>query len=303
MSEAFHRPVMVREVLDLLGDLGDGVFLDATVGGGGHSLAILERWAGLRAVLIDRDPEALEQAARALGHYGDRVTLRHARFSSLERVLGDLGLQGANGILLDLGVSSHQLDQPERGFTYRGERLDMRMDPGDPLDAATLLNTWAEADIARVLRRYGEERWAPRIARFIVERRPLKSAVDLVEVIKDAIPAKFRRSGPHPARRTFQALRIAVNREMEELEQGLTAASRACLPGGRVVVLSYHSLEDRMVKTSFREWSQSGGFRVLTPRPLRPQPAEIEANPRSRSARLRAVQRVSGIGASGREYT
>ncbi|MEW6081382.1 MAG: 16S rRNA (cytosine(1402)-N(4))-methyltransferase RsmH [Bacillota bacterium] len=303
MSEAFHRPVMVQEVLDLLGDLGDGVFVDATVGGGGHSLAVLDRWTGLRAVVMDRDPDALEEAARTLGCYGDRVTMRQARFSCLERILGDLGLEGAHGILMDLGVSSHQLDQPERGFTYRGERLDMRMDPEDSIDAVTLLNTWPEADIARALRQYGEERWAPRIARFITKRRPLKTAGELVEVIKDAIPAKFRRTGPHPARRTFQALRIAVNREMEELQEGLAAAARACLPGGRVVVLCYHSLEDRMVKSSFREWSQSGCFRVLTPRPLRPEPAEVEANPRSRSARLRAAQRVSGIGASGREYT
>lgn len=302
MGEDFHKPVMVSRVLDLIGNLGEGLFLDATVGGGGHTVAVLERWPSAKVVGIDKDPWALEEAIGSLEGYGERVSLVQSPFSQMAEVMERLGFDGAHAILMDLGVSSRQLEDPARGFTYWGDVLDMRMDPQDALRASDIVNTWDERDIASILSRYGEEKWASRIARFVVSRRPILSAAQLVEAVKDAIPAKFRRTGPHPARRTFQALRMTVNREMEELEMGLAAAVRTCLPGGRLVVISYHSLEDRLVKHAFRQESEHGVLRIITRRAERPAPDEVQQNPRSRSAKLRAAERSQGIGASGREY-
>ncbi|WP_324670238.1 16S rRNA (cytosine(1402)-N(4))-methyltransferase RsmH [Geochorda subterranea] len=300
--EAPHRPVMVRQVVELLGPRPGGVYVDATVGAGGHARALLEREPSVRIVGLDRDPEALAVAARRLEAWRDRVVLLRADFSELEAKLRDLGLQRVDGILFDLGVSSLQLDTPGRGFTYQVDEapLDMRMDPALPLTAADLLNRLPKERLARIFREYGEERWASRIAAFVVEarrRQPLERAGDLVACIKAAVPAAARRTGGHPARRVFQALRIAVNDELGQLERALPQAMRALREGGRLVVISFHSLEDRRVKEALRR-AQSAGepvpMRVLTRKPLTPDAAEAARNPRARSARLRAAERLAG---------
>jgi len=308
-----HRPVMVDEVLDYLAPGPGKVFIDATVGGGGHAERLAEAAGPDGRVLgIDRDRAALEASARRLGRFGGRVTLVRARFSEIGRAAGEAGLDPCDGILFDLGVSSGQLDPEERGFSFHGEGpLDMRMDPaGGGPTAADLVNTLSRAELARIIRDYGEERWAGRIAAFVVRSRensPIRTADRLVEIIKEAIPARARRSGPHPARRTFQALRIAVNDELAELEKALAQVPGLLKSGGRVVVIAYHSLEDRRVKKFFREaergcvcppdlpecrCGREPTLRVLTRRPVRPSSREVEENPRSRSARLRAAERL-----------
>lgn len=293
---------MVRQVVELLGPRPGGVYVDATVGAGGHARALLEREPSVRIVGLDRDPEALAVAARRLEAWRDRVVLLRADFSELEAKLRDLGLQRVDGILFDLGVSSLQLDTPGRGFTYQVDEapLDMRMDPALPLTAADLLNRLPKERLARIFREYGEERWASRIAAFVVEarrRQPLERTGDLVACIKAAVPAAARRTGGHPARRVFQALRIAVNDELGQLERALPQAMRALREGGRLVVISFHSLEDRRVKEALRR-AQSAGepvpMRVLTRKPLTPDAAEAARNPRARSARLRAAERLAG---------
>jgi len=311
----YHEPVMLDEVLDALAVKQGGVYVDCTVGGGGHAFGILERAApdGI-LVGLDRDPHAMAAAAERLKTFGKRVTLVQADFRDLARILAGLGVKSVDGVLYDLGVSSHQFDDPERGFTYREDApLDMRMDPAASTTAADLVNTLSQDELTRIIRRYGEERWASRIAAFIVEerrRKPIRTTGELVEVIKRAIPARARRQGPHPARRTFQALRIAVNAELEDLASSLREAVDILKPGGRICVLAYHSLEDRVVKETFREMAltcvcppglpvcrcgRQPLLRVLTTRPRRPSPAEIAANPRSRSARLRAAERLAPV--------
>ena len=310
-----HEPVLVDEVLRFLSPRPGGVYVDGTVGAGGHSNAILAATGGrCRVIGIDRDPEALAAARQALAPWGDAVRLVHANFADLETVLAELAEDLVDGVLLDLGVSSMQLDRPERGFSFHQDApLDMRMDPTQGPTAADLVNEMDEAELARVLREYGEERWASRIARFIVEerqRRPITTTGQLEAVVKAAIPAAARRRGGHPARRTFQALRIAVNDELRSLARVIEPAARRLRADGRLVIISFHSLEDRIVKQAFRRLSQGctcppgalcecGGdtvLEILTRRPVTASEHEVRRNPRARSAKLRAARRIAATG-------
>jgi 16S rRNA (cytosine1402-N4)-methyltransferase len=322
VSEVFvHRPVMGREVVELLSPVPAGTVVDATAGGGGHAGLLLEARADLRLLGIDRDPAAVAAAADALAPYGDRATVVHGGFEDLAEIVETNRMSEGEivGVLFDLGVSSPQLDRAERGFSYWADAaLDMRMDSSQSLTAAEVVNTYPEGDLASVIARYGEERFAARVAAEIVRRRPLTTTGDLVDAIKAAIPAPARRRGGHPARRTFQAIRMEVNRELPNLDAGLHESVHLLTPGGRVLVLAYHSLEDRAVKRRFAEWSNTaprphrpralpepaadapgGGeapgeppVRVLTRRPRRPSDAEIARNPRAESARQRAAERL-----------
>ena len=309
-----HRPVMVREVVELLAPVPPGTVVDATVGGGGHARRLLEARPDLRLLGIDRDPAAVAAARAELEPFGDRARIVHGGFEDVAEIVGQASEGNVMGILFDLGVSSPQLDLPERGFTYWGDApLDMRMDSAQSLTAERVVNEYAEDDLAALIARNGEERYARFIAARIVARRPLQTTSDLVGAIKDAIPARARRRGGHPARRTFQAIRMEVNRELPNLEAGLDDSLQLVSPDGRVLVLSYHSLEDRIVKQRFSQWAGTAApppppglpveptppeaeARLLTRRPLRPTPAEVAANPRAESARLRAVQKLPSSG-------
>ncbi len=310
--EFSHVPVMPAEVIRYLEPRRGGVYVDGTVGGAGHAQAILEASAP-DGVLIgfDRDAEALKAATRRLAPYGDRVRLFHRNFSHLAAAIAEAGLGGIDGLLLDLGVSSHQLDRGERGFSFRHDApLDMRMDTREGETAADLINSLPEEELARIIGEYGEERWAKRIAAFIVKAReeaPIVTTGQLVDIVKGAVPRAKWEERLHPATRTFQALRVAVNEELASLEQGLTAGLKLLNRGGRVVVISFHSLEDRIVKNTFRAQSQGcicpkniplcicankPVVRVLTKRPVMAGETEVAANPRSRSARLRAAEKL-----------
>ncbi len=305
-ERSFHRPVMVEEVLSIFQQTA-GLIVDATFGGGGHSRALLASNPELRVLGIDRDPDATSRVQ--VGLDDPRLRLVTANFGDLEKILarevpdGDLA-----GALFDLGVSSHQLDSASRGFSYhRAGPLDMRMGPDATHTAADIVNGWSADELETILRDYGEERFARRIARAIVTARPLDDTAQLARVVAHAVPAAARRR-KHPARRTFQAIRIAVNGELAALRSGLDAALAALRPEGRAVVISYHSLEDRLVKRRFAAGSAGctcppdlpvcacetvADLRLLTRRPLRPQPEEIQNNPRARSALLRAVEKVA----------
>jgi 16S rRNA (cytosine1402-N4)-methyltransferase len=302
---------MVREVVQWLACAPGRRMADLTVGLGGHAAAILEACApDGRLVGLDRDEQALAVARRRLP--ADRARLHHADARALPEVLAREGWGRVDGVLIDLGVSSLQLDTPERGFSFQADGpLDMRMDRRNPLTAAVIVNEWPEDAVADVIRRYGEERWAGRIAAAIARARslrPLTGTKELAGLVVDAIPAKFRAPHPHPATRTFQALRIAVNRELEDLAPTLEAARECLSAGGRLVVISFHSLEDRIVKQTFRNWEGAcvcpPGLpvcgcgrrrlaRVLTPRPIAADAVETRENPRARSAKLRAVERAA----------
>jgi 16S rRNA (cytosine1402-N4)-methyltransferase len=304
-----HRPVMVDEVVGLLSPAPPGTVVDATVGGGGHARALLEAADHLAVLGLDRDPVAVAAATLALAPFGARGRVRRARFDRLREVARTEGLDVLSGVLFDLGVSSPQLDRPERGFSHRGEGpLDMRMDPDDPRTAADVVNELPEADLARLLRTYGDERHAGRIARAIVAARPVRTTAELAEVVRNAIPAPARRRGGHPARRTFQAVRIEVNDELGVLPGALDAAVDLLAPGGRCVVLAYHSGEDRIVKDRFREAATGGctcppglpcacgaepRVRLLKRGAWKPSAEEVAANPRAGSARLRAVEKLA----------
>ncbi len=316
MSTPFqHRPVMADEVVAVFEPVPAGVLVDATVGGGGHARLLLEARPDLRLVGLDRDPDALAAAAETLAPYIERVVLRHARFDRLTDIMGELDIDRTSGTLFDLGVSSPQLDRPERGFSYRAAGpLDMRMDPGEPWSAADVVNGYAEAELVRVMRRFGEERHAARIARAIVAARPIETTAELAEVVRAAIPAAARRRGRHPARRAFQAIRIEVNRELELLPAALDQAISSTAPGGRVAVLTYHSGEDRIVKERFR-YHATGGctcppglpcvcgavrtVRIVRLRSATPSAEELEANRRAESARLRVVEKLPAEGSEG----
>jgi 16S rRNA (cytosine1402-N4)-methyltransferase len=302
MSDFAHATVLREPALELLlGNQGQR-YVDATLGGGGHAEAILATRADVRVVGVDQDPVALDAAGHRLQSYGPRVEAVRGNFRHLDQLVPP-DFCPVDGVVFDLGVSSPQLDMPERGFSYQHEApLDMRMDPDSDRSAFRLINWADERELTRVIREYGEERWASRIAGFVVEarkREPIRTTAQLVDVIKAAIPASARRTGGHPARRTFQALRIWVNDELEALDEGLEAARRITGPGGRVVVISFHSLEDRVVKRRFRSWAEAGQGAVLTRRPLAPDEQEVRDNPRSRSAKLRAFE-VSKTGAGSR---
>lgn len=295
-----HVPVLLEEVMSFLDPRPGGTYVDCTVGGGGHAREILAGSApDGRLVGFDVDPEALALAGERLREFGDRVVLVKASYEDIGVRLRELEVECVDGILFDLGMSGLQLDE-SRGFSYAVDApLDMRFDPGEPGNAADLLNTLGESELAWIFREYGEERWASRIARFVVmarARKPIRRTGELVEIIKDAIPAKARRKGPHPAKRTFQALRIAVNDELGRLNRALPEAAKALRPGGKMCVISFHSLEDRIVKSFFKS-SAAGevpGVRleILTKKPVKPAPGEVESNPRARSAKLRAARRV-----------
>jgi 16S rRNA (cytosine1402-N4)-methyltransferase len=279
---------MVQEVVGFLRDRG--VVIDMTVGAGGHAVALLE--AGVeRVVGVDRDPAALDRASRRLAEFKDRFSTRRSSFSEVPKIL-PRGISEVDGVLYDLGVSSMQLEEAERGFGYRvAGPLDMRMDPDERESAKDLVNRASEEELLRLLRGFGEERYAGRIARAIVRaraRRPIETTDELARVVAGAVGR--RRGHPHPARRTFQALRIAVNRELEELAASLPRAASVLAPGGRIVVIAYHSLEDRIVK---RFLSGEASLAVLTRKPLRPSTVEVDRNPRARSARLRAAEKAA----------
>jgi 16S rRNA (cytosine1402-N4)-methyltransferase len=308
-----HVPVLLGRVLELLAPAlaaPDAVVVDATLGMGGHAEALLVAHPQARLIGIDRDTDALALATARLAPFATRITLVHAVYDQLPVVLAELGLDAVDGILFDLGVSSLQLDETDRGFSYAHDApLDMRMDRTTGQTAADVVNTYSAAEIARVLRVYGEERFASRIANAIVHeraRQPLVSAARLAELVRDSIPAATRRTGGHPAKRAFQALRIEVNGELAALERAVPAAVAAVRVGGRVVVLSYQSLEDRLVKQVFTAGAASTSpsdlpvelpdhaprLRLLTRGAEQADAAEVEANPRSASVRLRAIERI-----------
>ena len=306
-----HEPVLAGEVTDFLAPALEegGVFVDATLGRAGHAKRILERAPSAFLVGIDRDPDALEASRATLAPFGDRFVLVRDDFSNLAAVLERLGVAPVRGVLLDLGVSSPQLDEPARGFSFRNAGpLDMRMDPSASLTANEVVNTYAQHELERVISRYGEERFARRIARSIISHRPIGDTEELAEIVKEAIPAATRRTGPHPARRTFQGIRIEVNGELEALARALPAAVGSIQPGGRLAVISYHSLEDRAVKRFFLDEARDcvcppalpvcscdaeARIRILTRKPVKPKDAEIEHNPRAKSAKLRVAERLA----------
>jgi 16S rRNA (cytosine1402-N4)-methyltransferase len=311
-----HVPVLLDRVVSLLApslDHEEAVLVDATLGLGGHSEAVLEQCPRARVVGIDRDPEALRRAGERLAAYGDRFVGVHAVYDEIADVVRDQDLEEVDAVLFDLGVSSMQLDVTERGFAYREDApLDMRMDGTTGATAADVLNTYSAAELARVLKEYGEERFARKIAAAVVrerEREPFTTSGRLVELLYAEIPAPARRTGGHPAKRTFQALRMEVNDELAVLRRALPAAVDAVGLGGRVVVESYHSLEDRLVKQTFTAVTRSDvppdlpfvpegmepAFRTVTRGAEQATPQEIEDNPRAASVRLRAVERVRGV--------
>ncbi len=292
-----HDPVMPREVITWLNLSPGACVLDATVGLGGHA-ALIASVIGPhgRLIGVDRDRTSLELAARRLSAAGAPYELIHDDFCHLDRVFATAGVDKVDAMLFDLGISSYQLDDPSRGFSFREEGpLDMRMDREARLSAFDLINSLSQEEIAGLLWRYGEERFARRIARRLIEergRRPIATTAQLREVILRALPARFRRQRIHPATRSFQALRIAVNHELDSLERALRSAVPYLAVGGRICVIAFHSLEDRIVKQSFRTAEGGGTLHILTKKPLRPADAETTANPRSRSARLRAAEKV-----------
>jgi 16S rRNA (cytosine1402-N4)-methyltransferase len=296
MSDARHEPVLLDEVVSLLAPARGGTFVDCTTGLGGHSSALLEAGA-TRLIALDRDEDALRAAAERLAPYGDRVELVHSDYREIGSILQQRGIDGVDGILADLGVSSMQLDQEGRGFSFRrDEPLDMRMDRSQGPTAADLIAEVDETDLANVIFQYGEERYSRRVARAIVRAReaaPLQSTGALAEVVRRAVPTRgYQRIDP--ATRTFQALRIWVNRELEGLDTFLGDAARRLLAGARFAVITFHSLEDRIVKHTFRALAAAGNaWQVLTKKPVVPGDEEVARNPRARSAKLRAIERLA----------
>ena len=299
-----HQPVMLNEIVQAMGPVPEGTVLDATLGGAGHATALLDAWDHLDVVGLDRDPQALAVAAERLVPYGARARVVRARFDQLDTVLDELGVDDLAGFLFDLGVSSPQLDWDERGFSFRHDGpLDMRMDPDGPRSAADFVNEASEREIASALQRNADERFGSRIARAIVAARPIETTTQLADVVVDAIPAAARRRGGHPAKRTFQAIRIEINEELTMLLPAIDAAIDRLAPGGRGLVLTYHSGEDRIVKRAFRVRTEvsappglpvapaPAGHALIRPLARTASVAEIEANRRASSARLRGIER------------
>jgi 16S rRNA (cytosine1402-N4)-methyltransferase len=297
-SHAVHRPVMAREAVEWLAPGPSKTIVDCTSGLGGHGLALLPHlMPSGELIALDCDAEALEQSRKRLVEFQPHIRVLHANFRDVAMVLKDAGVSQAHGLLADLGFSSLQVDTAERGFSFQREGpLDMRMDPRQPLTAAALIHRLSEYDLANLLFTVGEERWSRRIAKRIVEvrkRTPIRTTTQLAEIVADAAP---RRGRPriHPATRTFQALRIAVNDELAALDALLASLPEILLPGGRAVIITFHSLEDRRVKQAFQRGAREGLYRVLTKKPMRAGGVELVENPRARSAKLRAVERLPG---------
>jgi 16S rRNA (cytosine1402-N4)-methyltransferase len=314
-TELKHVPVALERCIQLLAPVitenSKPVIIDCTLGLGGHAKVLLERYSNLHLIGIDRDQSALDVAAKTLAPVIDRVSLVHSTYDQIEKILADLKIDKVDGILFDLGVSSMQLDEASRGFAYsQSAQLDMRMDQSAELTAAIVLNTYSHGQLAKLLQRFGEEKFASKIAENIIKAREagkLKTTTDLAEIVKDSIPAPARRTGGNPAKRTFQALRIEVNQELSILERAIPAALASIKVGGRIVVMSYQSLEDRIVKTFFAEATKSNTplglpmelpnsaakFKLLLNGSEAADLNEQESNPRSQSMRLRAIERVA----------
>lgn len=306
-----HKSVLLEETVDSLNVRPEGIYVDGTLGGGGHALEICRRLGeGGRLIGIDQDSDAVEAACARLRDYKDKVTVVKSNYEDIRSVLDGLGIQGVDGICLDLGVSSYQLDNPERGFTYREDApLDMRMDREQELTAASVVNDYSQSELCRVIRDYGEERFAANIARHIAaarDKKRIETTGELIEIIKAAIPMKARAAGGHPAKRTFQAVRIEVNRELEVLENTVDTMIDLLNPGGRLCIITFHSLEDRIVKNRFRNnenpcicppdfpvcvCGKKSKGRVVTRKPVLPTQAEIQENKRSKSSKLRVFER------------
>lgn len=311
MSEFHHISVLLQECLDGLDIKPDGIYIDGTLGGAGHSSQIAKRLTTGRLIGIDRDQIALKAAGERLKPYEKNVTLVHSNFCEMAQVVKDLGLSGVDGILLDLGVSSPQLDDGARGFSYMADApLDMRMNNEDPLTAYTVVNTWPQEELKRILFDYGEERYAPRIASAICRRReekPIETTLELVDVIRSAMPAQALREKQHPAKRSFQAIRIAVNDELGSVEKAMEDAIPLLNPGGRLAVITFHSLEDRIVKNAMAEAAKGctcppsfpvcvcgkkPQVKLISRKPIVASDEELEVNPRSRSAKLRVCEKI-----------
>ena len=310
MSEFHHVSVLLDECIEGLNIKPDGIYVDGTLGGAGHSYHIAEKLTTGRLIGIDRDPVALKAAGERLSPFADRVTLVHSNFCRMGQVLQELGISGVDGILLDLGVSSPQLGDGSRGFSYMTDApLDMRMDNGDALSADTVVNTWSYEELKRILYDYGEERYAPAIAAAIVRKReisPIRTTLELVDVIRSAMPPAALREKQHPAKRTFQAIRIAVNDELNSVSKAMDAAIPCLNPGGRLAVITFHSLEDRIVKNAMAAAAKGcicppefpvcvcgrkPQVTVLTRKPIVSGEEELERNPRARSAKLRICEK------------
>ncbi|MBQ8748310.1 MAG: 16S rRNA (cytosine(1402)-N(4))-methyltransferase RsmH [Oscillospiraceae bacterium] len=311
MSEFHHISVLLQECLDGLAIKPDGIYIDGTLGGAGHSSQIAKRLTTGRLIGIDRDPIALKAAGERLEPYKDNVTLVHSNFCEMAQAVKDLGLTGVDGILLDLGVSSPQLDDSARGFSYMADApLDMRMNHEDALTAHIVVNTWSQEELKRILFDYGEERYAPRIAAAICRRReekPIETTLELVDVIRSAMPAQALREKQHPAKRSFQAIRIAVNDELGSVEKAMQDAIPLLNPGGRLAVITFHSLEDRIVKNAMAEAAKGctcppnfpvcvcgkkPQVKLISRKPIVASDEELEVNPRSRSAKLRVCEKL-----------
>lgn len=306
-----HQPVLLGETIENLKIRPDGIYVDGTVGGGGHAMEVCRRLSGQgRLIGIDQDSDAVEAAENRLKEFGDRVTILRGNYRDMKEMLGEIGISSVDGILLDLGVSSHQLDEADRGFSYREDApLDMRMDRRQKITARTVVNTYPEEELYRVIRDYGEDRFAKNIAKHIcIERRkkPIETTTELADIIKAAIPAKMRAGGGHPARRTFQAIRIEVNGELDVLKNSLDGMIDLLNDGGRLCVITFHSLEDRIVKNAFRTaenpcicppefpvcvCGRKPKGVVITRKPIVPAAEETAANPRSKSSKLRVFEK------------
>lgn len=306
-----HVPVLLEEVIEGLNIKEDGIYVDGTLGGAGHSSEIVRRLTTGKLIGIDQDIDAITKAKEVLKEYEGKVILVHDNYVNIESILTDLGIERVDGILLDIGVSSYQLDQGERGFSYNKDaQLDMRMDDTKDFTAWDVVNKYSQKDLERILWDYGEERWAKRIAEFIVKERktkPIDTTFELVETIKKAIPKKARMKGGHPAKRSFQAIRIEVNKELDVLRKSIPTMCQLLNKGGRLSIITFHSLEDRIVKEEFKELSKDcicppelpvctcdkkKEIKIITRKPIIPKEEEIEKNPRSRSAKLRIAERV-----------
>lgn len=306
-----HTPVLLKETIEGLNIKEDGIYVDGTIGGAGHSIEIVKRLTSGRLIGIDQDLNAIKKAEEVLKDHMGKVTLVHDNYANIEGILSELNIDKVDGILLDIGVSSHQLDSRERGFSYQKDApLDMRMDKTKDFTAKDVVNKYSQEELERIIWEYGEERWAKRIAEFIVRERkkkPIETTLQLVDIIKKAIPQKARMEGGHPAKRTFQAIRIEVNRELDVLRESIPIMCRLLNSKGRICIITFHSLEDRIVKDSFKELSKEcvcppefpicvcdkkKEINIITKKPIVPTKKEIDQNPRSKSSKLRIAERV-----------